>query len=206
MEKSIEKRWNEAFVNEQSLIAPKINDIYNQKSKSVINKIRRTYEFDNKGLLPMAVIVVIGGILLSETIIAAYGAFLILSLYFFNTRLLKRFKTIDVKSDNLTYLKNYRRVINSVSKATKKLFIFAIPLAIVSIFALAYGVKEQSFLSNYISSETSFIGILSVGFMVAIATAMIGYFVYTISTKVLYHSLISKLDDIIKELEELKNS
>jgi len=205
MEKSIEKRWNEAFVNEQSLIAPKINDIYNQKSKSVINKIRRTYEFDNKGLLPMAGIVVIGGILLSETIIAAYGAFLILSLYFFNTRLLKRFKTIDVKSDNLTYLKNYRRVINSVSKATKKLFIFAIPLAIVSIFALAYGVKEQSFLSNYISSETSFIGILSIGLMVAIATAMIGYFVYTISTKVLYHSLISKLDDIIKELEELKN-
>ena len=206
MEKSIEKRWNEAFVNEQSLIAPKINDIYNQKSKSVINKIRRTYEFDNKGLLPMAGIVVIGGILLSETIIAVYGAFLILSLYFFNTRLLKRFKTIDVKSDNLTYLKNYRSVINSVSKATKKLFIFAIPLAIVSIFALAYGVKEQSFLSNYISSETSFIGILSVGLMVAIATAMIGYFVYTISTKVLYHSLISKLDDIIKELEELKNS
>ncbi|CAM1353414.1 hypothetical protein [Tenacibaculum ascidiaceicola] len=205
MEKSIEKRWNEAFVNEQSLIAPKINDIYNQKSKSVINKIRRTYEFDNKGLLPMAGIVVIGGILLSETIITTYGAFLILSLYFFNTRLLKRFKTIDVKSDNLTYLKNYRSVINSVSKATKKLFIFAIPLAIVSIFALAYGVKEQSFLSNYISSETSFIGILSVGLMVAIATAMIGYFVYTISTKVLYHSLISKLDDIIKELEELKN-
>ena len=205
MDKSIEKRWNEAFLDEQSLIAPKINDIYNQKSKSVINKIRRTYEFDNKGLLPMAGIVVIGGILLSETIIAAYGAFLILSLYFFNTRLLKRFKTIDVKSDNLTYLKNYRSVINSVSKATKKLFIFAIPLAIVSIFALAYGVKEQSFLSNYISSETSFIGILSVGLMVAIATAMIGYFVYTISTKVLYHSLISKLDDIIKELEELKN-
>lgn len=206
MEKSIEKRWNEAFVNEQSLIAPKINDIYNQKSKSVINKIRRTYEFDNKGLLPMAGIVVIGGILLSETIITTYGAFLILSLYFFNTRLLKRFKTIDVKSDNLTYLKNYRSVINSVSKATKKLFIFAIPLAILSIFALAYGVKEQSFLSNYISSETSFIGILSVGLMVAIATAMIGYFVYTISTKVLYHSLISKLDGIIKELEELKNS
>ncbi|REH54634.1 hypothetical protein C7448_102157 [Tenacibaculum gallaicum] len=206
MEKSIEKRWNEAFLDEQSLIAPKINDIYNQKSKSVINKIRRTYEFDNKGLLPMAGIVVIGGILLSETIIAAYGAFLILSLYFFNTRLLKRFKTIDVKSDNLTYLKNYRSVINSVSKATKKLFIFAIPLAIVSIFALAYGVKEQSFLSNYISSETSFLGILVIGLMVAMATAMIGYFVYTISTKVLYHSLISKLDNIIKEMEELKSS
>ncbi|MEE3999654.1 hypothetical protein V1T75_04815 [Tenacibaculum sp. FZY0031] len=206
MEKSIEKRWNEAFIHEQSLIAPKINDIYNQKSKSVINKIKRTYEFDNKGLLPMAGIVVIGGILLSETIIGAYGAFLILSLYFFNTRLLKRFKTIDVKSDNLTYLKNYRSVINSVSKATKKLFVFAIPLAIVSIFALAYSVKEKSFLSNYISSDSSFLDIIGVGLIVAIVTGGIGFIIYTISTRILYHSLISKLDDIIKEMEELKNS
>ncbi|CAM1361317.1 conserved membrane hypothetical protein [Tenacibaculum litoreum] len=206
MEKSIEKRWNEAFINEQSLIAPKINDIYNQKSKSVINKIKRTYEFDNKGLLPMAGIVVIGGILLSETIIGAYGAFLILSLYFFNSRLLKRFNSIDVKSDNLTYLKNYRSVINSVSKATKKLFVFAIPLAIVSIFALAYAVKEKSFLSNYISSDSSFLEIIGVGLIVAIVTGIIGFVVYNISTRILYHSLISKLDDIIKEMEELKTS
>lgn len=206
MEKSIEKRWNEAFINEQSLIAPKINDIYNQKSKSVVNKIKRTYEFDNKGLLPMAGIVVIGGILLSETIIGAYGAFLILSLYFFNSRLLKRFNSIDVKSDNLTYLKNYRNVINSVSKATKKLFVFAIPLAIVSIFALAYAVKEKSFLSNYISSDSSFLEIIGVGLIVAIVTGIIGFVVYNISTRILYHSLISKLDDIIKEMEELKTS
>ncbi|CAM1370120.1 conserved membrane hypothetical protein [Tenacibaculum sediminilitoris] len=206
MEKSIEKRWNEAFINEQSLIAPKINNIYNQKSKSVINKIKRTYEFDNKGLLPMAGIVVIGGILLSETIIGAYGAFLILSLYFFNSRLLKRFNSIDVKSDNLTYLKNYRNVINLVSKATKKLFVFAIPLAIVSIFALAYAVKEKSFLSNYISSDSSFLDIIGVGLIVAIVTGIIGFVVYNISTRILYYSLISKLDDIIKEMEELKTS
>ncbi|WGH75284.1 hypothetical protein P8625_14600 [Tenacibaculum tangerinum] len=204
MEKSIEKRWNEAFINEQSLIAPKINNIYNQKSKSVIHKIKRTYEFDNKGLLPMAGIVLIGGILLSETIIGAYGTFLILCLYFFNSRLLKRFNTIDVKSDNLTYLKNYRSVINSVSKATKKLFVFAIPLAIVSIFAVAYEVKEQSFLSKFISKDSSFLDILGIGLIVAIATGVIGFVVYNISTRILYHSLTSKLDDIIKEMEALK--
>lgn len=204
MEKSIEKRWNEAFINEQSLIAPKINDIYNQKSKLVINKIKRTYEFDNKGLLPMAGIVFIGGIVLSETIIGAYGTFLILCLYFFNSRLLKRFTAIDVKSDNLTYLKSYRSVINSVSKATKKLFVLAIPLAIVSIFTLAYAIKERSFLSNYISSNSSFLDIIGIGLIVAVATGIIGFVVYTISTRILYYSLISKLDDIIKEMEDLK--
>lgn len=205
MEKSIEKMWNEAFIKEKSLIAPKINDIYNQKSKSIINKIRRTYEFDNKGLLTIAGIVLIGGVLLSETIIGLYGTFLILCLYFFNTSLLKKFSKIDVKCDNLTYIKNYRNVIKSITNTTKKLFIFAIPLAVLSIFILAYNIKETSFLSKFISKDTTFIQFFGIGLLIAIAVAIIGKIAFTISTKILYGTLVSKLDDIIKELEVLKN-
>lgn len=204
MEKSIEKIWNEAFIEEQSLIAPKINNIYNQKSKLIIDKIKRTYEFDNKGLLPIAGIVVIGGILLSETIIGLYGTFLILCLYFFNLSLLSKFSKIDVKSDNLTYLKNYRSVIKSITNATKKLLIFAIPLAVLSIFVLAYNVKKTSFLSKFISEDTTFIQLFGIGFVIAVVVAIIGKIAFTLSTKLLYGTLVSKLDDIIQELETLK--
>lgn len=204
MEKSIEKIWNEAFISEDTLIAPKINDIYNQKSKSVISKIKKTYKIDNKGLIPMAILVATGMTIFSEAIIGFYGAFLILCLYFYNTNLLKKFKTIDVKSDNLTYLKKYKSIINVIMKATKKLFVFAIPLAILSIFALAFNIKEKSFLSKFISSDTSFIQVIGIGFIVALVVSIIGIIVYTISTKILYGTLISKLDSIIKEMEELK--
>lgn len=205
MEKSIEKIWNDAFISEQSLIAPKVIDIYNKKSKSIIHKIKRTYEFDNKGLLPMAGIVIIGGILLSETIIAAYGAFLILCLYIFNSKLLSRFNTIDVKSDNLTYLKNYRNIITSVTNTTKKLFIFAIPIAVLSIFILAYNIKETSFLSKFISEDTTLFQMAGIGLVVAITVGIIGIIAFKISTKILYGTLVSKLDDIIKEIESLKS-
>ncbi|WP_299161422.1 hypothetical protein [uncultured Tenacibaculum sp.] len=204
MEKSIEKIWTEAFINEQSLIAPKINNLYNQKSKSIINKIKRTYEIDNKGLIPMAIIVVIGMALLSEVTIGLYAAFLILCLYFFNSKLLSKFKTIDVKSDNLTYLKQYRHIISLIMKSTKRLFVFAIPAAILSIFILAFNIKEKSFLSKFISSDTSLLQIISVGFIVAICVSAIGILVYTISTKILYATHISKLDDLIKEMDDLK--
>ncbi|MBA6155670.1 hypothetical protein H3Z83_03920 [Tenacibaculum sp. S7007] len=204
MEKSIEKIWNEAFISEDTLIAPRINDIYNQKSKSVINKIKRTYEIDNKGLIPMAILVAAGMTIFSEAIIGIYGAFLILCLYFYNTNLLNKFKSIDVKSDNLTYLKKYKSIINVIMKATKKLFVFAIPLAVLSIFALAFSIKEKSFLSKFISSDTSFIQVIGIGFIVALVVSIIGVIVYTISTKILYGTLISKLDSIIKEMEELK--
>ncbi|WP_275316442.1 hypothetical protein [Tenacibaculum bernardetii] len=205
MEKSIEKIWNEAFIKEETLIAPKINNLYNQKSKSIIAKIKRTYEIDNKGLIPMAIIVAIGMTLFSEAIIGFYGAFLILCLYFFNNNLLKKFKTIDVTSDNLTYLKKYKSIINIIMKATKKLFVFAIPLAVLSIFALAFTIKEKNFLSKFISSDTSFLKIIAVGLLVAVVVSIIGRVVYTISTKILYAGLISKLDAVIIEMEDLKN-
>ena len=204
MEKSIEKIWTEAFINEQSLIAPKINNLYNQKSKSIINKIKRTYEIDNKGLIPMAIIVVIGMTLLSEVIIGLYAAFLILCLYFFNSNLLKKFKDIDVKSDNLSYLKQYRYIISIIMKSTKKLFVFAIPVAVLSIFILAYNLKEKSFLSKFISSDTSLLKMISVGFLIAVCVSVIGFVVYNISTKILYATQISKLDDLIKEMDQLK--
>ena len=205
MEKSMEKIWNEAFSKEEALIAPKINNLYNQKSKSVISKIKRAYEIDNKGLIPMAVIVAVGMTLFSEAIIGFYGAFLIVCLYFFNKNLLKKFKTIDVTSDNLTYLKKYKNIINVIMKATKKLFVFAIPLAVLSIFALAFTIKEKSFLSKFISSDTSFLKIIAVGLLVAVVVSIIGRVVYTISTKILYAGLISKLDAVIIEMEDLKN-
>lgn len=204
MEKSIEKIWNEAFIKEEALIAPKINNLYNQKSKSIIAKIKRTYEIDNKGLIPMAIIVAVGMTLFSEAIIGFYGAFLIVCLYFFNSNLLKKFNTIDVTSDNLTYLKKYKSIINIIMKATKKLFVFAIPVAVLSIFALAFSIKENSFLSKFISSDTSLLKIIGVGFLVAIVVSIIGRIVYTASTKILYANLISKLDAIIIEMEDLK--
>lgn len=205
MEKSIKKIWDEAFINEQSLIAPQVNDLYNKKSKSIINRIKRTYEIDNKGLIPMAIILVIGMAIFSEYIIGLYASFLIMCLYFFNRNLLSRFNSIDIKSDNLTYLKNYRSIITSITKSTKKLFMFALPLAVLSIFILAFLIKDHSFLSKFISEGTTIFHMLGIGLGLGILISMLCTAVFAISTKILYGTLFSKLDDIISEMEALKN-
>ena len=43
MKNSIEAIWKEGFLNEKSLVAPKINDLYNQKSKHVVEKVKRRF-------------------------------------------------------------------------------------------------------------------------------------------------------------------
>ena len=38
MEKSIETIWKEGFMKDDALVAPKLNDLYNQKSANIIDK------------------------------------------------------------------------------------------------------------------------------------------------------------------------
>ena len=46
MEKSIENIWKEGFLKSDALIAPKLNDLYNQKSKHVIDKFKRMFKIN----------------------------------------------------------------------------------------------------------------------------------------------------------------
>jgi len=42
MEKSIETIWKEGFLESDALVAPKLNDLYNQKSIHIVDKFKIT--------------------------------------------------------------------------------------------------------------------------------------------------------------------
>ncbi len=46
MEKSIEDIWKEGFLKSDALVAPKINNLYNQKSIHVIDKFKRMFKIN----------------------------------------------------------------------------------------------------------------------------------------------------------------
>jgi hypothetical protein len=46
MEKSIEDIWKEGFLKSDALVAPKINDLYNQKSIHIIDKFKRMFRIN----------------------------------------------------------------------------------------------------------------------------------------------------------------
>ena len=46
MEKSIESIWKEGFLKKDALVAPKINDLYNQKSKHIVDKFKRMFKIN----------------------------------------------------------------------------------------------------------------------------------------------------------------
>ena len=46
MEKSIENIWKEGFLKSDALVAPKINNLYNQKSIHIIDKFKRMFKIN----------------------------------------------------------------------------------------------------------------------------------------------------------------
>src|SRR5690606_13631363 len=76
MEKSIEMIWKEGFLKNEDIVIPKINDLYNQKSKSIVDKIMRMMKINN------IVLIIIATLLLTYTLISGMpvlvGIFLLL--------------------------------------------------------------------------------------------------------------------------------
>ena len=62
MEKSIETIWKEGFLKSDALVAPKLNNLYNQKSKHTIDKLMRMGEINLVAIMIGAFSILVGSI------------------------------------------------------------------------------------------------------------------------------------------------
>jgi hypothetical protein len=56
MEKSIETIWKEGFLKNDALLAPKLNNLYNQKSIDIVDKFKRMYKINRIAIVAFAFI------------------------------------------------------------------------------------------------------------------------------------------------------
>jgi len=57
MKKSIETIWKEGFLKNDALIAPKINNLYTQKSIDIVEKFKKMYKINRIGIILFAIII-----------------------------------------------------------------------------------------------------------------------------------------------------
>ena len=51
MEKSIESIWKQGFLDNNAMVAPKLNNLYNQKSIHIIDKFKRMFKINLNALV-----------------------------------------------------------------------------------------------------------------------------------------------------------
>jgi hypothetical protein len=62
MEKSIENIWKEGFLKSDALVAPKINNLYNQKSKHLTAKFERMFKINLIAIVVFSAVFIIATI------------------------------------------------------------------------------------------------------------------------------------------------
>ena len=172
MEKSIEKIWNDSFMNTNELLIPKINNLYNQKSKFLLEKIKKTYTTDNKSLIPIAIIFCIGFSLFGHIILGIYGMTLMIALYFKNKKMLNSLEGINIYTNSYEYLITYRDRIKRITTSSTKLLGFGFPITFIPGYWLFF--RETKIYTEIITKiDATQLLLLIIGFTILLSALSI---------------------------------
>ncbi|MCX2743254.1 hypothetical protein OO013_05220 [Mangrovivirga sp. M17] len=201
MENSIENTWKNAFANNE-LLAPKLVGLYEKKSEMIVDKMMRRLKIDNWSLIATAAVVIIIGFVYDYLLEGIYGAIVILSIFGLNSWMIKKADKIDLTNEPLVYLKSFMKWIKSTMKFYKVFLGIVLPIFLAPIF---YFILSSLDPIQQLIQKNGLKPVIILIFFLCVFQSVILLLSYSISTKVIYGSLITKMKEIIKDLEELKS-
>lgn len=199
MERSIENIWKEGFESNKSFKLPLVKDLYTRKSKLIIDNIKSTSKWDNISLIPIAIILFGLFTYLDKLLLGIYVGALILSLFFLNKKMLKRIDQFNPNSNTYEYLINYYSQLKAIQKFYIKLLAIGPPILIIPAYWMYF--QGTPVMSGFMGLEI-YIQILLVA-AIAILLSGLGVLSYKLSTHLVYGKLITRIEEIINDMEEL---
>ncbi len=218
MEKSIEVIWNEGFLREDALIAPRINNLYDQKSIHLVDRIERMFQNNLRGIVIGAFLFLGLSSLLGMSLMGI-GYFIILTvIYFINRHLAKGLKSIDKNTSSYQYIKNFERWMLEMVAINKRMARFYYPAfficTIVGFWVASFRGRPplgeiimEKLLSNIPDMHLLFglplIGIFTSAVVVILLAVFAGS-IYQWDFNIIYGGVMRKLEEIIDDMEELR--
>lgn len=218
MKKSIESIWKQGFLNSDALVAPKLNNLYNQKSIHLIDKFKRMFKINLNAI--------VGGSLLFLGIsylvgIPFMGIGFFLTLFIIvivNRRLSRGLNNIDKSESSYHYIKAFDNWMKQQVRVNRIMARFYYPLFFFSIVLgfwhyhfngkqLGEAITDRLILS-YPNIELIFGMPLFIFLGVILMMVLLSYLggrIYNWDLKVVYGGVLRKLDEIIADMEELRN-
>lgn len=209
MENSIEQIWKQGFLNESSLVAPKINDLYNQKSINVVDRIKRRMK--QQRIFAFTIIIsapVINYFLgafwygLTFSIVAGF-----LTWYF--RGIVNTIKTLDQGATSYDYLKSFDDCLKDIFRKTEKIVRFSLPLyCFIGFSGLWVSWNKLGFLAILQHRHpTVNVQLWALAYL---ATAMLVVILFPVKlsrweVRMTYGRLFDKLKETIAEMEKLKH-
>ena len=215
MEKSIESIWKEGFLKSDMLVAPKLNNLYNQKSKTLIEKIQRMMKINLIMILAASLLILVWWYFNDVLYLGIFIFALLNAVAIYGVIQMDRMKkTIDYGESSYHYLKTFHHWISNVIENNTKLMRFFYPLMFIAAAGTVwYSNDNEIFLSELIIKHFpnvlmwGGIPVIFIAAVLAIAAmmAVFGGRIYKWDVDLVYGRVFKKLDEIIADMEELRS-
>lgn len=217
MERSIEDIWEQGFLKNDALLAPKLTNLYNKKSIHIIDKFKRMFKINLIAVTAFSFIFLIISSFLGIQIIGIVWFIVLMVLVMINKKLLIGLNTVDKGENSYQYLKAFNEWIKMQISINKRIATFMYPLLFISIiFGFWFKDLEGILLGEkllkallihfpdlYLISGIPLIGIAIVFFIVGLL-AFFGGRIYQWDLNLVYGRVFKKLDELLTDLESLR--
>jgi hypothetical protein len=212
MKNSIEVIWKEGFLHEKSLVAPKINDLYNQKSMHLVDKIKRMYKNNIIGIVILAIAFLIVHFFMGFLWQGVAASILLLLTAWYSVRQNQSLKTLDEGATSLDYLKSFDRWLKDAISRGEKILRFTYPLYFLIAMSIIYSAWDKGEITSKMYQQypdVIFIGSvpLFAWIIAAVITILMIYFsgrIYRWDVRLVFGRVFRKLEETIAEMEKLK--
>ena len=208
MENSIELIWKQGFLNESSLVAPQVNDLYNRKSINVVERIKqrmKNYRVFNYGLLVVILVTdYFMDIFLNGLVFCAMALFMM----WYTRRIVNTIKTLDQGVSSYEYLKTFDLYIKDIFAKFGKIVRFSLPLYCLIGFSgmWSFWNKVGFFLILQKRHPTLDIPFWAAAYLAIslLLVILLSRKMYSWEVRVVYGRLFDKLKETIAEMDKLK--
>jgi len=219
MEKSIESIWKEGFLENNALVAPKLNDLYNQKSIDIVDKFRRMYKINIIAIIVFACVLLPIATLAKIPYMGMSFFVLFSVIVFFAIKFKKKLDTIDKNANSYQYLKTFDNWTKEMTSFNTKLSRYLYPFVFLSMVvgfwfgSIGGDIPGENMVNLLLTKYPDMMVLFGVTLLGIIATVLIvgllAYFGGKIGEwdlKIGYGRILKRLDILLADMEELRKN
>jgi hypothetical protein len=213
MEKSIESIWKQGFLDDKALVAPQVNDLYTRKSEHVIEKFKRMFRLNLRGIAVGGVLGPIGLTILNLPITAVAILLTLVVVYIVNKRELEKLEQVDTTCSSYEFLKAFDHwmttQISMNARMAKTYYPFIFLGMSLGLWFSVHGPVLFSLLGGSTTDGWTLNGVPGLLLIpVALITALLWHFgdrLYHMELDALYGRVLGKLEELLADMEALRN-
>ncbi len=212
MEKSIEEIWKEGFLKSDALVAPKLNNLYNQKSTHIVDKFKRMFKINLNAIFIGSFVILLASFIVRIPLMGVGYFFILNGIVLVNRKLMKGLVKIDKNSCSYEYIKTFDHWMKEQMDVNARMAQYYYPLFFIfMVLGFWFSANFQEMIQEILAKphQIYLVNGIPVFWLTGliIITGVLAYFgkrIYKFDVGLVYGRELKKLDELMADMEELR--